>query len=354
VAPLNVAIVGCGNIAGRYAETIAAQPCLTLVGATDLDPERAAALTGRYGGVAHATLDELLADDAVDTVVNLTIATAHVAVSAAALEAGKHVHSEKPLALTYADAQHLVELAHRRGVRLSSAPATLLGEAQQTAWKLVRDGAIGRVRVVYAEANWDRLERWHPDPRGLYAAGPLADVGVYPLAIMTAMFGPARRVRAYATTVEPHRTHREGWTFELGAPDFAVAVLELEDDVVARLTANFYVPASKQRGLELHGDGGSLYMPTWAEFDSRLELQPRGGEYAIVQPVREPYQGTDWSRALVDLAEAIEQGRPHRASGEQAAHIVEVLEAAAQSAENGAAVDVRSTFERPAPFAWSS
>ena len=351
---MRVAIVGCGNIAGPYAERIAAEPRLTLAGATDIDPERAAALTERYGGVAYATLDELLADDGVDTVVNLTVAAVHAPVTATALEAGKHVHSEKPLALTYGEARGLVELASRRGVRLSASPATLLGEAQQTAWKLVRDGAIGRTRVVYAEANWDRLERWHPDPRGLYAVGPLADVGVYPLAIMTAIFGPVRRVRAYATMVEPHRTHPKGWTFDLEAPDFVVAALELEGGVVARVTANFYVPASKQRGLELHGDRGSLYMPTWAEFDSRLELQPRGGEYEIVQPVREPYHGIDWSRALVDLADAIEERRPHRASGEQAAHIVEVLEAATESMEHGGSVDVRSTFPQPEPMPWAS
>ena len=165
---MNVAIVGAGNIAEPYAKTIAAADGLTLVGATDLDPARAESLLERHGGgTAYRTYDELLADPNVETVVNLTIPKAHAQVSAAALEAGQHVHSEKPLALTYAEARELVELANRRGVRLSSAPATLLGEAQQSAWKLVRDGAVGRVRVVYAEANWDRLERWHPDPRSL-------------------------------------------------------------------------------------------------------------------------------------------------------------------------------------------
>jgi predicted dehydrogenase len=351
---MRVAIVGCGVIADAYAERINAVEPLTLVGATDIDPDRARALVAKHGGTAYADLAELLADDMVDTVVNLTIATAHASVTAAALEAGKHVHSEKPLAVTYADARSLVDLAARRGVRLSSAPTTLLGEAQQSAWKLVRDGAVGRVRAVYAEANWDRLERWHPDPRGLYAVGPLADVGVYPLVIATAMFGPVRRVRAYATTLERTRTHPKGWTFELAAPDFVVAVLELEDDVVVRLTASFYVPVSKQRGLEIHGDGGSLYMPTWSDFDSRLELQPRGGEYAVVQPLRTPYEGIDWARALVDLADAITTGLPHRASGEQAAHIVEVLEAATTSAEHGGDVAVQSTFDRPQPLDWAA
>jgi len=351
---LRIAVVGCGNIADPYAERIATADGLELVAATDVDVERAQAFAGRYGGIAYRTLDELLADDAVDTVVNLTIPTAHAAVTAAALEAGKHVHSEKPLALTYAEAAGLVELAQRRGVRLSSAPATLLGEAQQSAWKLIREGAVGRVRVVYAEANWDRLERWHPDPRGLYAVGPLVDVGIYPLAIMTAIFGPVRRVQAYATILEPERTHRQGWTFTLETPDFVVAALELQDGVVARLTASFYVGPSKQRGLEFHGDEGSLYMPTWAEFDSRLELQERGGEYRTVPPLREPYHGIDWSRALTDLAQAIDEDRPHRASGEQAAHLVEVLEAARTSLDHGDAVDVRSDFPRPAPLEWAS
>jgi predicted dehydrogenase len=350
---MNVALVGCGNIAARYARCIAAADGLGLVGATDLDLARAEALVAEHGGVVYRTLDELLADERVDTVVNLTIAASHVAVTAAALEAGKHVHSEKPLALRYEDARTLVEIALRNGVRLSSAPATLLGEAQQSAWKLLRDGAVGPVRVVYAEANWGRLERWHPDPTGIYAVGPLADVGVYPLAIMTAIFGPVRRVHAYAATLETDRVHLDGRPFRLEAPDFVVTSLELADGVVARLTASFYVAPSKQRGLEFHGDDGSLYMPTWDTFDARLELQARGGEYRTVPPLREPYAGIDWSRALSDLAEAVAEGRPHRASGEHAAHIVEVLEAAQASVADGRYVAVHSDFRRPEPVDWA-
>lgn len=352
---MRVALVGCGNIADRYAQAITAAPRLTLAGATDLEPERAERLVEAHGGGrVFATLDELLADPSIDTVVNLTVANAHAAVSRAALEAGKHVHSEKPLALTYADARALVELAERQRVRLSAAPTTLLGEAQQTAWKLVRDGALGRVRVAYAEANWGLLESWHPDPRGLYEVGPLADVGVYPLMILTALFGPVRRVQAYATTLVADRMRKDGSPFRIDAPDWSAVTAELADGVVARLTASFYVPPSKQRGLELHGDGGSLYMPTWAEFDSRLEVQPRGGDYAVVGPVREPYPGIDWSRALTDLAEAIDEDRPHRSTGEHAAHVVEVLDAARLSVERGgSAVDVRSDFRRPEPFGWA-
>lgn len=350
---MRVALVGAGNIADRYAEAIVRADGLELAGATDIAAGRAAVLAAQFGGTSYPTVAALLADDGVNTIVNLTAPQAHAEVTAAALEAGKHVHSEKPLALRHEDAAALVELADACGLRLSSAPATLLGEAQQTLWKRIRAGDIGRPRAGYAEANWDRLERWHPDPRSLYAVGPLVDVGVYPLAILTAIFGPVRRAQGFATTLEPERALLDGTPFAPGAPDFVVAVLEHADCVVTRLTATFYVGPSKQRGIEVHGDTGSVYMPTWAEFDSRVELQQRGREYETIPPVREPFHGIDWSRALVDLAEAIDQGRPHRAGAEHAAHGVEVLNAVAASVERGGVVDVHSDFPRPEPMEWA-
>ena len=350
---MRVALVGAGNIADRYAAAIAEAPELELAGVTDLDRARAEALVAAHGGDVYPDLESVLGDDSVDTVVNLTVPQAHFDVAAAALAAGKHVHNEKPLALRHEDALRLLELAREHEVRLSSAPATLLGEAQQTLWKLVREGAVGKVRAVYAEANWDRLELWHPDPRSLYAVGPLVDVGVYPLSILTAMFGPVRRLQAYATTLEPQRVLLDGTPFTPESPDFVVAVLEHESGVVSRLTASFYVGPCKQRGIEIHGDEGSLYMPTWAEANSRLELQRRGGEYATVSPVREPYPGVDWGRALVDLARAIAEDRPHRAGAEHAAHLVEVLNAVEASAGNVGAVAVRSEFPTPEPMEWA-
>jgi predicted dehydrogenase len=347
-------LVGAGIIAESYAAAIARTDGLELAGLTDPRRARAELLAGDHGGRVYATLEELLADDGVDAVVNLTPPQLHYEVSAAALVVGKHVHSEKPLALRHADALRLVALARDRGVRLSSAPSTLLGEAQQTLWKLIREGAVGRVRAVYAEANWDRLERWHPDPRALYAVGPLVDVGVYPLTILTAVVGPVRRVRAWSALLEPERTLRDGTPFTPGAPDFAVAVLEHEDGVVTRLTASFYVGACSQRGIEVHGDDGSLWLPTWGEANSRLELQPRNGAYAPVELVREPFDGIDWSAALVDLVRAVEEARPHRAGGEHAAHVVEVLNAAERAAAGGGTVEVASAFEPPQPMDWAA
>jgi predicted dehydrogenase len=350
---VRVALVGVGNIAERYAACIGDEPRLELAGATDLVAGRAAALVAEHGGRAYGSLDALLADDAVDVVVNLTVPAAHAEVTRRCLEAGRHVHTEKPVAGRAHEARELAELAARLGLRLSCAPATLLGEAQQTAWKLVRDGALGRVRAVYAEANWGRIERWHPAPESLYESGPLMDVGIYPLTILTAMFGPVRRVSAYATTLQAERTRKDGAPFTLATPDFHVAALELESGVVARLTATFWVGPGKQRGLELHGEEGSLWMADWAAFDSRLQRTTDGETYEPVPPLREPYPGTDWARALADLADAVEEGRPHRMSAEHAAHVVEVVEAAHVAAAGGGAVDVRSDFAPPTPLDWA-
>ncbi len=350
---MRVAIVGAGNIATPYAERIAAADGLELVGVTDVQPGRAEALAATFGGRAYASLDEVLADGAVDVVVNLTLPSAHTDVTRAALEAGKHVHTEKPVALRYDDAHALAALADERGLRLSCAPATLLGEAQQTAWKHVRDGSLGKVRAVYAEANWGRLERWHPSPEGLYLAGPLVDVGIYPLTILTAMFGPVRRVSAYATTIQPERVRKDGVAFTLETPDLWVAALEF-DDVVARLTATFWIPAGKQRGIEFHGEDAALWMPTWAEFDSRLLRTTNGEDYEPVPYLREPYHGIDWSRPLVDLAESLEAGRPQRMGAWHAAHVVEVLNGADTARREGGAVEITSTFDPPLPLEWAT
>jgi len=344
---LRVAVIGCGNISGAYGETMSAYPSVRIAGATDVDPLLSGAFVDRFGGVHYPSLEHELRDPEVDAIVNLTVPAVHAEVTTAALSAGKHVHSEKPLAGSYAVARSLVELAADRGLRLSCSPITFMGEAQQTMWRLVESGAIGRVRVAYAEVNWNRIESWHPRPEPFYRIGPFADVGVYPLTILTAMFGPARRVTAFGTVVFPDRTTMTGEPFTPEAPDFGVAVVELESGTVVRLTANFYVARStKQDGIELHGDTGSVYLSDWQEFDATVELARFGEPYENV-PVENAFPGTDWGRALGELSDAIVSGRPHRATGAHAAHIVEILDATATSVAEGRAVEITSSFTQP-------
>lgn len=347
-----LAIVGTGNIAAGYLTDLRTYPDIEVVGGYDADPARSAAFGAAHHLPIYGSLDELLADDGVDVVVNLTPLSAHVPVTTAALRAGRHVFSEKPLAPTSAQARELVELAASRGLRLGCAPFTYLGEAIQTAWKLVRDDAVGPVKLVYAEVNHDRIETWHPAPQGPYRAGPLFDVGVYSLTALTAMLGPARRVWAYGTVLKPDRVTLSGEMFSPQAPDFSVVVLELAGGATVRLTANFYVGAgTRQGGIELHGERGSVHIADWTNFDSEIRA---GLPPAPVPLVRDPYPGIPWGRGIAEFVSAMNEGRPHRCSAEHAAHIVDILNAAAASQQSGTPVDVTSSFPPPLPMPWAT
>jgi predicted dehydrogenase len=351
--PLRVGIVGCGNIAGPYARTIKPYSQLELLGATDIDLSRASALVQQYGGRVYNDLKEMLADPNVDLIINLTIHHAHPAVITQCLNAGKHVHSEKPLALTYPEAKALVELADAKGLRLSCSPITFMGEAQQTTWKAIRDGMLGTVRVVYCEVNWGRIESWHPNPGPFYEVGALFDVGVYPLTLVTTFFGPARKVTAYGTVLHPDRVTKENVPFHIETPDWVVAAVELANGTVVRLTTNFYVGNhSKQKGLEFHGDIGSLFLGSFQDFHAPVEFSEFRGTYEALPYVKEPFQGIEWGRCVVEIAEAMAEGRPQRATGAQAAHVVEILCAIQESYSQGRPVEVTGNFPAPWPMPW--
>jgi predicted dehydrogenase len=343
---LRLGIVGCGDVAHRYGRTLAPYSDVPIVAVTDTDAERAQAFASDWGGEVLLTLDDLVADGRVDCIVNLTPFEFHADVTARALEAGKHVHTEKPLALDATDAQALVGLADRAGRRLSCAPITFMGQAQQAAYRTIQDGRTGEIRLVYAEVNQGRIETWHPRPEPFYAIGPLFDVGVYPLTLLAAFFGPARRVTAWGGKLLPNRAMVDGAPFEAGAPDCIVAVVELESGPVARLTANFYVQhQNKQHGLQFHGDVGSVLLSTWEDFDADVAFAPYGGEPEPIAYDRPADGRVDFGLALRELDAAIREDRPHAPSAERAAHVVEVMCAIRESAERGRPVELEQTAQ---------
>ena len=356
--PLKVAVVGCGNIAGGYGEAMLRCPEIKILGASDIDPARAKDWVGKFGGQAYASLDAVLADPQVEAVINLTIQQAHVEVVTKCLQAGKHVHSEKPLAPTFAEAQKLVDLAAAKNLRLSCAPVTWLGEAQQTAWKLIREGKIGTPRVVYATVDWGRIESWHPNPAPFYAAGPVFDVAVYPISMLTAWFGPVRQVIAGGGILLPNRKTKDAKPFTITTEDWVTAVLEFKSGLKARLCANFYVtnPTQHQATIDFHGDDGSINTQ-WFAATAPVRLCANGGSYRRIPPVRQ-VAGTgswyvDWAAGVVALWRGLRTHQPHPTGGAHAAHVVEIMQAVHQSAREGRAISLVGDFPAPPPQSWA-
>jgi len=351
---LKTVVAGCGNIATAYAEQITKYGQIELAGFCDLMPERAEEFARKHGGKAYGSLDEVLADESVRLVINLTIHHAHVEVITRCLEAGKHVHSEKPLAMSGAEAKRLVDLAEGKGLRLSSAPSTFLGEPAQTLARELRAGKAGRLRVMYAEMNHGRIEAWHPNPEPFYQVGPVWDVAVYPLGIWAATCGPMRKVTAFGKTLLRDRVTKEGRAFAIDTADFYTALVEFENGALGRLTVNFYVGPSRQgEAMEFHGDAGSLLLGNSFLFDTAVEFAPFGGKFEPVALARPGFAGVEFARGVEDLADAILNNRPHRCDGRMAQHIVEVIEAIHTSAETGRAVSVTSSFTAPEPMEWA-
>jgi predicted dehydrogenase len=353
---IKTAIIGCGNIADHYATNMAKYPEIDLVGFSDIDTGRAKQFAEKHGGKVYKDISELLADPEIELVVNLTIHHAHASIIEQSLKAGKHVHTEKPLALTSEDARRLVDLAHKTGLRLSSAPSNYMGEAQQTIWEIVRSGKIGTPRLVYAEVNHGRIEAWHPNPEPFYEVGILWDVAVYPLTLITTFFGPVKSVTGFGKVLYPDRKTNEGREFKIKVPDFYLAALELENGVVARLTANFYVDGGKQGGsMEIHGDGGSAFLGDFQQFKTTVESRSYGEAYKTVPYVREAPEDYEFSRGVQDLAQSILADKAHRSTGGHAAHVVDIVAAIIDSCHQEKKIAVqKSSFTAPTPMDWST
>lgn len=351
---VGIGIIGCGDIAVQYVKWLKTTPEVDLVGITDIDRAKADALAAAQDCRVYPQLEDLLADPCVQVAVNLTTHHAHKTVTEACLNAGKHVYSEKPLALTYAESQALVALAAQKGLRLACSPFSLMGEAAQTAWAQLRARRIGQVRLAYAEVNHGRIETWHPAPIPFYQVGVMWDVGVYPLAILTALLGPARRVTAFGKLLKPDRVTKDGAPYTVSTPDWIIALIETESGALIRLTTTFYANnKSKQTGIEFHGDLGSLFLSHWFQFDAPVEAAAYGELYQPVASIRQGPPSVPWSAGVQELVRAIQEKRPHRCSAEHAAHVVEILEAVTRSYTEDQPVAVTSSFTPPAPMEWA-
>ena len=354
--PTKVGIIGCGNISGVYFQAGKTFDILDVVACADLLPERAAAKAEEHGCKACKSVDELLADPDIQIVMNLTIPNAHASVALAALEKGKCVHNEKPLAITRQDGRKMLDLAKSGKLRVGCAPDTFMGGGIQTCVKLIDDGWIGEPIGATAFMTCHGHEGWHPDPEFYYKSGggPMFDMGPYYLTALIALMGPVKRVTGSTRITFPTRTitsqPKFGTAVKVDVPTHVAGILDFANGAVGTIITSFDVWAAELPRIEVYGTLGSISVPDPNGFGGPVRIRRAGaGEWSVV-PLSHGYPENARGIGVADMAYAIRSGRPHRASGELAYHVLDIMHAFHDASDAGKHIQLESTCARPKPL----
>ena len=376
-----VGVVGIGDISDVYLANLRRFPDIVeVVGCAGRDPAKARAKADLHGlARAYASAAELIADPAIDIVLDLTTPDAHAGLNLAAIRAGKHVYSEKPLAATFAASREIVEAAEAAGLRVGCAPDTFLGGRLQTCRRLVDDGSLGDPVGASAFVVSPGHEWHHPNPAFFYqpGGGPLLDIGPYYVTALLALLGPVEAVAGMAARPSDRRTipvgPRAGEVLEVAVDTHVTGILRFASGAIGTLIASFDVWDSELPRLELYGTRGTICIDDVDPlsgpnlFGGPVLFRPAEGSRCrgvprrdpppawTEVPIRHPFASTshrDNARGigLVDMAYAIRDGRPERASGRMALHSMEVMDGLLASAADGRFHAMATTFERPAPL----
>ncbi len=349
---LNVGIIGTGNIAPAYIRGCAPFDVIELTACADILTDRAQAFAAEHG-LAACSMDDLLARDDIDIVINLTIPVAHAEVSLQIIEAGKHAYCEKPFAVDRADGARVVSAAQAAGLRIGCAPDTFLGGGGQTARKAIDDGLIGA--PVAATAFWMSRghESWHPNAGFYYlkGGGPHFDMGPYYLTALVNLMGPVARVSSSAQRTFSERVATSdalmGQVLPVEVNTHVAGTLEFESGAIATLILSYDVWGNHLPEIEIHGESGSLSVPDPNRFDGEARLLKGGTSGWAGIPLTHT---TNIGRGagVADMAYAIQSGRPHRASGDLAFHVLDIMQALDESAAQARHIEITSTLDQPA------
>jgi predicted dehydrogenase len=318
-------------------------------------------------GVAETSFGDMLDDPDVQIIVNLTPPQAHAEISHWAITAGKHVYSEKPFAVTVAEARDLIAAAAAAGVRIGSAPDTFMGGSHQAVRRLIDEGRIGQVVGGAATFANPGMERWHPNPFFFFQAGggPVLDIGCYPITQLVNCLGPVKSVVAHASrgrekrliTSQPHH----GKEILVEIPTTVNGILAFANGANVTLTASWDIWKHHREPIEFYGTEGSILNPDPNFFGGTIRVSKEDGDWEEFVPRRQPfgvpnrnlgsvYEVADYRMiGVFDMACAISEGRPHRANGELALHVLEVMESLGRSSDEGCRIDIESTCSRPSP-----
>ncbi|OMH32370.1 Gfo/Idh/MocA family protein [Tersicoccus sp. Bi-70] len=351
--PVGLAIIGAGVISKEYLSNLTRFPDVQVLMVADLFPEVAATRAAEYGIPASGSVEDALAHPDVEIVINLTIPAAHVEVATAAVEAGKHVWSEKPFSLDRESGLGLLKAADAAGVRLGCAPDTFLGAGLQTALRTVARGDIGTPLTALTLMQSPGPESWHPNPAFLFqaGAGPLFDIGPYYLTTLVQTFGPIAKVGAFGSQSRPSRTigsgPKAGEAFDVTVPTHVSAIAQFEGGESSQSIFSFDSPKQNVGVVEITGSEATIAFPDPNMFDGDIVLTRAGADPEII-----PAVGSTASRGtgVLEMARAIRAGVPHRAQGEAAYHVLDAMVSIAESIETGSFISLESTAVAAEPL----
>ncbi|MDP9693101.1 UNVERIFIED_ORG: putative dehydrogenase [Arthrobacter globiformis] len=344
---VGVGVIGAGNISKQYLDNLNVFPDLTVHVIADLFEEAAEARAKEYGIPEWGGVDAALNHPDVEIIVNLTIPAAHVEVATAAVNAGKHVWTEKPFSLDRESGLGLLKTANAAGIRLGCAPDTFLGAGLQTARRLIERGDIGTPLTAMTTFQTPGPESWHPNPAFLfqYGAGPLFDMGPYYLTALVQTFGSVRKVAAIGSKAKEVRVigsgPKLGEEFTVDVPTHVSAMAEFEGGQSSHSVFSFESPRQRMGFVEITGTEATISLPDPNYFDGDVRLWRAGDEDWTVIPATGPFNGR--GMGVLDMARSIRAGVPHRATGNLAYHVLDTMVSISESVESRTFVNVESS-----------
>ncbi|MCK9222392.1 MAG: Gfo/Idh/MocA family oxidoreductase [Limnochordia bacterium] len=353
--PIKVGVVGCGNISGIYFKSGRTFDVFEIVACADLIQERAQAKAKEHG-IKACSVAELLADPDIDIILNLTIPQAHAEVNLAALEADKNVYVEKPLAISLADGKKVLDIAKAKGLRVGCAPDTFLGGGLQTCRKLIDDGFIGTPVSATAFMMCHGHESWHPDPEFYYkeGGGPMFDMGPYYLTALVSLIGPIREVAGMTRITFPERTitskPKYGEKIKVDVPTHVAGLLDFDNGAIGTLITSFDVWAANLPRIEIYGTEGSMVVPDPNCFGGPVLIRRKDASEWTEMPFTHGFTENSRGIGVADMAHGICSGRDHRANGELAYHVLEVMHGLHIASEQRSYYTVQSTCQQPKPL----
>jgi len=356
----NIGIIGCGKISSIYFETLRTFDILNVLACADIYIERAQEQAKRYGIPQACTVEELLADPEIELVVNLTVPNAHAEIALAAIEAGKSVYSEKPLAINREEGQAVLNAAQMKNLRVGNAPDTFLGGGIQACIKLVNDGLIGTPIAATAFMMHHGVEHWHPDPDFYYqpGGGPMFDMGPYYLTALIALMGPIRRVTGSTHSAFSERTitsqPKYGSRITVNVSTHVAGVMDFASGAVGTIITSFDAWHHRLPHIEIYGAEGSLSVPDPNTFGGPVYIRQAGAKEWSEVPLTHSYTKNFRGIGVADMVDAMRSGQLHRANGEMAYHVLDIMQSFHEASSEGRHIELSSTCSRPASLGPSS